>query len=285
MKKLYLDYNYGSEWKEVLTPACFNVSVGYFMKLAYNEYTIVNCVDDCDIYITECSNLNIIDNKLNIIICGESDDFFNYYKIMEKYKHASNIKFIGTVEDSNISFNIPLQYRQAINGDFYTLNVIPDTYLPSFKNRINRICFMRRKCLLEKKQLRENLAKKFNVEYVNGDDKLSIIKQYLINFCAENSLSKFNGNTGYITEKIYDASAAKCIPLYYGGDLNKYSILNPNRIIQLNTGTDLINDYQNIINNLSIEQLEQMYNMPILRADYNDFVMMRKLLFKKFMTI
>ena len=64
---------------------------------------------------------------------------------------------------------------------------------------------MRRNCLLEKKQLRENLAKIFNVEYVNGDDKLSIIKQYLINFCAENSLSKFNGNTGYITEKIYDA--------------------------------------------------------------------------------
>lgn len=80
-------------------------------------------------------------------------------------------------------------------------------------------------------EFRENFAKILNVDYVNGGDKYKILSNYLFNFCSENALSRFNGNEGHITEKIYDAVAAHCIPVYFGGNIAKYTVLNPERVL------------------------------------------------------
>ncbi|MBR6062295.1 MAG: hypothetical protein IKP67_09495 [Spirochaetales bacterium] len=54
-----------------------------------------------------------------------------------------------------------------------------------------------------------DLKTKFN------DNKLAYLQQFKFNICPENS-----NDTGYVTEKIFDAFAAGCIPIYYGSDNN-----------------------------------------------------------------
>jgi hypothetical protein len=46
------------------------------------------------------------------------------------------------------------------------------------------------------------------------DDKTETLKTFKFNLCFEN----FSGQSGYITEKIFDSFAAGCIPIYWGPD-------------------------------------------------------------------
>ena len=59
------------------------------------------------------------------------------------------------------------------------------------------------------------------------DDKISYLKQYVFNICPENSNSY-----GYVTEKLFEAIASGCIPIYWGsyndpepGIINKEAVL------------------------------------------------------------
>jgi alpha(1,3/1,4) fucosyltransferase len=69
-----------------------------------------------------------------------------------------------------------------------------------------------------------------------NDNKLDYLKQFKFNLCPENSNS-----SGYVTEKIFDAISAGCIPIYWGSD-NKPEprILNQNAIffLELNGNND-----------------------------------------------
>ena len=62
---------------------------------------------------------------------------------------------------------------------------------------------------------------------VYGDDKMKFISEYKFNICPENS-----SNKGYVTEKLFQAVDAGCIPVYWGG-LNdpEPEVLNPEAIV------------------------------------------------------
>lgn len=67
-----------------------------------------------------------------------------------------------------------------------------------------------------------------------NDQKIEYLKQFKFNLCPENS-----DNKGYVTEKIFDAIKAGCIPIYWGSENNpEPEILNQNRILFLKLGGD-----------------------------------------------
>lgn len=293
-RKLFLDGNNCRCWPEIVQRDAYSQFLKSFNDAAFADgYEFICSLQACDVYVTECSRFlhdqNLPTSKLCIVICGESDTLYKYTSVMERYKDCKNVKFIGTLPDTKISFYFPLQNTTHINGDLYTLEVLEGKWCPSFEDRMKlhgkAPCFMRRTHpgYETTKAHREQLAKTYNVEYVNGPDKISIIKNYLINFCAENSLSQFGANDGYITEKVYQASTARCIPLYYGGDIAKYSILNPRRVLKINNGSEQnLSCTPDAIARMSEEELHYMYDLPILREDYNEFVEERKAKLKTF---
>ena len=79
-----------------------------------------------------------------------------------------------------------------------------------------------------------------NVLYSNN--KYDFIRQYKFNICPENSNS-----SGYVTEKIFQAIEAGCIPIYWGADNQPESgILNPEAIIFWTQNNDNTDIYQKI---------------------------------------
>ena len=82
-----------------------------------------------------------------------------------------------------------------------------------------------------------------------ADDKLSYLRNYLFNVCPENSNAD-----GYCTEKIFDAIAAGCIPIYWGSDnMPEPTVLNPEAIIFWNKETKGKN---------AIKQIRELYSRP-----------------------
>jgi alpha(1,3/1,4) fucosyltransferase len=70
------------------------------------------------------------------------------------------------------------------------------------------------------------------------DNKREFLQSYRFNLCPENSNYK-----GYVTEKIFDAIYAGCIPIYWGSDNNpEPDILNHNAILfyDMNGNNDLL---------------------------------------------
>lgn len=62
-----------------------------------------------------------------------------------------------------------------------------------------------------------------------GDDKIAYLRQFKFNLCPENS-----NNKGYVTEKIFEAIKAGCVPIYWGNEgYPEPDILNPNAIVYL----------------------------------------------------
>ncbi len=62
-----------------------------------------------------------------------------------------------------------------------------------------------------------------------GDDKIAYLRQFKFNLCPENS-----NNKGYVTEKIFEAVKAGCVPIYWGNEgYPEPDILNPKAIVYL----------------------------------------------------
>lgn len=62
-----------------------------------------------------------------------------------------------------------------------------------------------------------------------GDDKIAYLRQFKFNLCPENS-----NNRGYVTEKVFEAIKAGCVPIYWGNEgYPEPDILNPNAIVYL----------------------------------------------------
>lgn len=61
------------------------------------------------------------------------------------------------------------------------------------------------------------------------DDKIAYLRQFRFNLCPENS-----NNRGYVTEKIFEAIKAGCVPIYWGNEgYPEPGILNPKAIVYL----------------------------------------------------
>lgn len=62
-----------------------------------------------------------------------------------------------------------------------------------------------------------------------NNNKHEYLKQFQFNLCPENDVHK-----GYVTEKIFDALEADCIPIYWGGDVPpEPDVINSKAIILL----------------------------------------------------
>ena len=62
-----------------------------------------------------------------------------------------------------------------------------------------------------------------------GDDKIAYLRQFRFNLCPENT-----NNWGYVTEKIFEAIKAGCVPIYWGNEgFPEPDILNPKAIVYL----------------------------------------------------
>ncbi len=90
-----------------------------------------------------------------------------------------------------------------------------------------------------------------------GDKKHLYLKNYKFNLCPENSNSD-----GYVTEKIFEAIAAGCIPVYWGSNNNpEPEILNHNAIFFWNKNTDSNND-------LIIKEIKHLNENPKLLKEF-----------------
>ena len=63
------------------------------------------------------------------------------------------------------------------------------------------------------------------------DDKIAYLRHYQFNICPENSSSY-----GYTTEKLFEAVAAGCIPVYWGNEC--LDIVNPSIVLSWSKGGD-----------------------------------------------
>ena len=62
-----------------------------------------------------------------------------------------------------------------------------------------------------------------------GDDKIAYLRQFRFNLCPENT-----NNLGYVTEKVFQAIQAGCIPVYWGNEgYPEPGILNPKAIVYI----------------------------------------------------
>ena len=97
------------------------------------------------------------------------------------------------------------------------------------------------------------------VKYKN--DKIAYLSEFKFNLCPENS-----DNEGYVTEKIFDAIKAGCIPIYWGSEGNpEPEILNPDAIIFLKRNGDN-SEALKLINRLN--ESEELYKEFISRPRF-----------------
>lgn len=87
------------------------------------------------------------------------------------------------------------------------------------------------------------------------DNKAAYLKQFYFNICPENSDSY-----GYVTEKVFEAIASGCIPIYWGSCNNpEPGILNKDAIIFWNMHGD---------NTAIVKQIEELYNHPAILKEF-----------------
>jgi len=98
------------------------------------------------------------------------------------------------------------------------------------------------------------IPKKYTVYKGIATEKIKIASKYKFCFCYENR-KNFNG---HISEKVFDAMRAGCIPIYWGpDDVNNY--LNPNTYIDASKFKN-INDLYHYTSNLSKNNIEKIKN-------------------------
>lgn len=107
----------------------------------------------------------------------------------------------------------------------------------------------------------EELLTKYN------DDKLEYLKQFAFNICPENSNAY-----GYVTEKVFQAIAAGCIPIYWGSyNMPEIGILNQDAIIRWNMNGDNTENVK-LIEDLWAhpKRLEEFLSQPRLLPEADD---------------
>lgn len=108
------------------------------------------------------------------------------------------------------------------------------------------------------------------LKQIYGDDKLRYLLNYRFNLCPENSSAK-----GYVTEKIFEAIASGCVPIYTGneGIPPEPEILNSDAIVYI----DMPGDNKEALKRIqSLNNDKDAYmafaNQPRLKPDAADHI-------------
>ena len=108
-----------------------------------------------------------------------------------------------------------------------------------------------------------------DLQLMYKDNKVSYLKQFKFNLCPENY-----DTYGYVTEKIFDAIEAGCIPIYWGSE-NKpeLKILNHNAIIFLTPEGDNSTTLEQIrLLNSNTDEFLRFYRQPIFLPEAPDII-------------
>lgn len=101
------------------------------------------------------------------------------------------------------------------------------------------------------------------------DNKLQFLKQYNFNICPENSDSP-----GYVTEKLFQAIQAGCIPIYWGSGQNpEPEVLNHDAILFWEQGTDnskVIHQIQDLVEHPN--RLREFMQQPRLKPHAAEYI-------------
>jgi alpha(1,3/1,4) fucosyltransferase len=198
-----------------------------------NLYTLFGPVENC---------INIDTTKVNLFFYGENLKNRNdQQKYTDVYKQMDAL--LGFFNDTQNSIRLPLWaiyhyynteglFKPKINGSRNNQAIIVANHDINGKRREAIV-----KLMFNTISVDANKAFPYTrvVNVANGSlGKIDTLTNYKYNICCENSLE-----SGYTTEKCFEALAAGCIPIYYGDDpveprvLHQYNILYVDRLTYL----------------------------------------------------
>ena len=235
---------------------------------------------------------------MNLFFTGENTSIWKYYDNIETFNHLhgyfgfKNASFIESKSAECEVCRTPL-WNSTSENKLYAIFEKLKTKSNSNIDEINELKFMsfiNSADLYGERTRMLNLFAKYSknkltcagrithtecITFPLGtNDKLEFAKQYVFSLCPENS----KGN-GYTTEKLLEAVASGCIPVFYGNletSPEESKLLNMDRIIQFD-----IRDEKSVIEMIEKvnalyedkEKLLEMYNLPI----FNDYSQIEKL--------
>lgn len=102
-----------------------------------------------------------------------------------------------------------------------------------------------------------------------NDNKIQYLKSFYFNICPENS-----NCCGYVTEKLFEAISAGCLPIYWGSfNAPEPRILNPEAILFWNKDKDnnaVVQRIERLIS--SPHELNELLHLPRLQKEAEDVV-------------
>ena len=234
----------------------------------------------------DINNIHLRKGKTNIFFSGEnmySDRFASYRAFCEKQHFDLYIDFTSYVNKNSIRFPLWLMYMFKPEVDYNDIKTrVEQLRYPKFEGR-QRFC-----SLVASHDFNGIRGKMFDtlssidkvvsagifrnnsdeLHSVFSDNKHDFIKQFKFNICPENSNHHL-----YVTEKIFQAIDAGCIPVYWGGDNSpECNILNKDAILFWNEddNTELIKTVKEI--NTDIHTYNNFAKQPRLLSGVEDIV-------------
>jgi len=202
--------------------------VNYFLPTKYN-YQLVGKDEKSDITIWDIylkDNAELRKDEINILICVENVDHWNWYAHYTKYGNYGddkmNIYLYNHIDKLSKQNHLAIPTAHLYMNYFITNNLQP-SYYTKFANK--RFCLLINKSKLNPdiQQIKEELEKIDIVDdismYTNianascyhSMELLNVFNQYKFIICYENSYKN-----GYITEKIFNCFFARTLPIYKG---------------------------------------------------------------------
>lgn len=263
----------------------FDKFINYFFD-GIDIDIINNCDDNFDGKIYDIQDIDIKQNKLNIMLCVENCNYHTHYMHYNKYGNYSNdliniylYNHIDKIELTNNYIAIPIIYLQMNYLKKFYNAICPSIYT-EYQNK--KFCLIATNTI----NLHENNGHKRNIINVlsqigkcdtlnthkrhirdkscyHDAELLNIFNQYKFVFVCENST-----NNGYITEKIFNCYFARTIPIYFGSKkINNY--FNSNTFVNMNEYE--IDNNINLIKSINTKEIFESYiNSNIINDLYSN---------------
>jgi hypothetical protein len=206
------------------------------------------------------------------------------FAIQKSYMHKCHIIVSGSLEDvpkdySGKVFVIPVFFMWIDFTNEYVINALKSKICYSLNDR-KGICFIARDDVGKnrKRMLRYFRNKEVAIDCPSkiGNNCASIesrnisknefLQNYIYNICPENTY-----HSGYVTEKIFDACIAGCIPIYFGNGIEHIEkIINMDRVLITYKGFKT-HKYDDIHKKLTFlqnkEELEKFFYQPVFQEN------------------